>query len=226
MRPTVLKRENIALQDKIAAFQEIFALLEDMPQAAARDIIQQLQNGSDPVVLLASIQGRQLGTLPSAQATVRAMLPPIQSDCEFELLIRHPNAFPALNLTQYAQRTGNTLAGPGDAWTWNSSSSNISSIETSSKSNLEPDFLIGASNDCTRSDKGSSHVAPQYFDPRLNDLEIGFWTTVSITNIEAAGAISSYLEVQHHVCGVFDAQLFIRDLVQFSFEFCSPFMVS
>lgn len=73
----------------------------------------------------------------------------------------------------------------------------------------------------------TSNVATtKHFDPELVHFNIDFWTTVDISNVHAAEAISHYLETQHPVYGVFDAGLFVRDLIKPSFEFCSPFLVS
>lgn len=79
MRPMVLKREKIQFREKIVAFKQILLLLENMPPTAARDTLERLKNGSDPAALLKTLQGYQFKTVPSAQDTVRAMLPPIDS---------------------------------------------------------------------------------------------------------------------------------------------------
>jgi hypothetical protein len=236
MRPTVLKRENIVLREKIAAFQDIIARLGSVPPDAAQDILQRLRTGSDPITLLKSIQGQQLESVPSAQGAARAILPvypPIQSNCEFELLIRHPNAFPTLDLSKRAQRIGNTFTSPSVAsWTLDSSSSSDSSRAVSADPNqfmtphVEEGFSFASIGDIQQLEGAADSAAPQYFDPRLAHLQIAFWTTVPITNEQAARAISCYFEVQHPIWGVFDAGLFVRDLVEFRFEFCSPLMVS
>ena len=68
---------------------------------------------------------------------------------------------------------------------------------------------------------------PQPFcDARLHKLEIGFWTRVAIPNQLAASAISFYLENDHPITGFFDADLFVRDLVELRLTFCSAFLVS
>ena len=63
-------------------------------------------------------------------------------------------------------------------------------------------------------------------DPRLNQISIGYWTKVLISNEFAAGAISAYLNTDHALLGFFDADLFLSDLVQQRFDYCSPFLVS
>ncbi|KAI8943582.1 hypothetical protein NX059_001577 [Plenodomus lindquistii] len=230
MRPTILKRENIELREKLAAFKDLLLHIENVPQHAAQDILQRLKAGSDPISLLKTVQGQQFDVVPSAQHTVRAMLPPLQSNCEFELLIRHPNAYPAFDLAKLSQSAGTTLASPSVPWTLNMASSvqpssDVSHIDTAAK-------VVEGHNSAKTNTGNASGITmagsttAQYFDPRLASLNIDFWTTVDISNSQAAEAISFYLESQHSVCAVFDAGLFVQDLVNLSFEFCSPFLVS
>lgn len=232
MRPTVLKRENIVLREKIAAFQGIINRLGALPPHSVQDILQRLKSGSDPVTLLKTIQGHQLDVVPSAHDATLALLPPLQSNTEFELLIRHPNAFPALDLSKQAQNFGNTFAGPSTPMWSQSSSSSASSRAVSAdpglpkSSGIQPTFSFPNTSDNRAPEKSQGPAKHLYFDARLSFLEVSFWTTVSITNGQAAQAISCYLEVQHHIWGVFDAGLFVRDLIGFGFQFCSPFMVS
>jgi hypothetical protein len=63
-------------------------------------------------------------------------------------------------------------------------------------------------------------------DPRLHDLEIGFWTLVPIGNVLAARAISLYLKTDHPLLGLFEPTLFISDLVDKRNGFCSPAIVN
>lgn len=232
MRPTVLKRENIVLREKIAAFQGIINRLGALPPHSVQDILQRLKSGSDPVTLLKTIQGHQLDVVPSAHDATLALLPPLQSNTEFELLIRHPNAFPALDLSKQAQNFGNTFAGPSTPMWSQSSSSSASSRAVSAdpglpkSSGIQPTFSFPNTSDNRAPEKSEGPAKHSYFDARLSFLEVSFWTTVPITNGQAAQAISCYLEVQHHIWGVFDAGLFVRDLIGFGFQFCSPFMVS
>lgn len=72
----------------------------------------------------------------------------------------------------------------------------------------------------------SSEDLPQYSEARLSKLRIDFWTTVDLSNDAAAEAISAYLEHQHPVWGPFDARLFLHDLIELRFDFCSAFMVN
>ena len=64
------------------------------------------------------------------------------------------------------------------------------------------------------------------FSPRLEDLDISMWTDVSISNDLAADIISSYLDLDHHIWGLFDVELFLEDLLEQRERFCSSFMVN
>lgn len=65
-----------------------------------------------------------------------------------------------------------------------------------------------------------------YIDERLHRLQIGYWTSVPISNDFAATVISSYLKVDHLFYAFFDADLFLQSLVNQETTFCGPFLVS
>lgn len=232
MRPTVLKRENIVLREKIAAFQEIVRHIESLPQHAVREILQSLRDGSDPINLLKTIQSQQMKVVPSAMDTARALMPQIPSKTEFELMIRHPDVFPVLDLSSQAQHMGTTLASTSALPSVlhpspSSSCQDVSAQPGSSKfAEHKAEFSFSNIRDFSSLEDQSNSAKSEYFDSRLSTLEISFWTTVPITNTQASTAISCYLEVQHPIWGVFDASLFVKDLIGFGFQFCSPFMVS
>jgi hypothetical protein len=83
--------------------------------------------------------------------------------------------------------------------------------------------MVSSGNDLR---KTGPEPASTYYDKRLAKLNIEFWTTVRVTNHYAASAISLYLETDHPVFGLFDAELFIIDLIDRKFSYCSPFLVS
>jgi hypothetical protein len=65
-----------------------------------------------------------------------------------------------------------------------------------------------------------------YYDERLADLDISFWTDIKMDNTLAAEAITIYLRTDHPILGVFDPYLFIQDLVEKRQRYCSRFLVS
>jgi len=67
---------------------------------------------------------------------------------------------------------------------------------------------------------------PSYCDERLHRLEISNWTSITINNDFAARVISLYLETDHPILGLFDADLFLDNLISGKLHFCSPLLVS
>lgn len=205
MRPTILKRENITLREKLVALQEIFEHLQGRTQHVAHDTVQRLGAGANPSDVLKTLRGELPHTTLSEQATARAVLPAVHSDCELELFVRHPKAYLAVDLPEVAPDTVSSLFQEG-----RSSYAYVNQIEDG-KSTSKP------------SDR------PRYCDPRLERLNIGFWTSVPLTNEQAASAISLYIETHHPIWSFFDASQFISDLVDCrtdSKSTCSPIMVS
>jgi hypothetical protein len=205
MRPTILKRENIALREKLVAFQDIFEHLLSRTEHVSHDTVQRLSAGTEPSDVLKTLRGELPHAMLSEQAAARAILPPVHSDGELELLVRHPKAYCALDLPVVAHDTVSSLFLGGE-----SSHEHLSQLERV-QSTKEP----------------SDH--PKYCDARLEKLNIEFWTSVPLTNEDAASAISLYLETHHPVWCFFDASQFLGDLTSCRIDSestCSPLMVS
>lgn len=205
MRPTVLKRENITLREKLVAFQEIFEHLQGRAQHVAHSSMQRLSAGDDPSDVLKTLRGELPHATVSEQSAARAMLPPVHSDGEFELLVRHPKAYYAFDLPTVAQDTVSSLFRGGQT-----SHEHFSQLEL------------------VKSTAQSSNF-PKYCDPRLEALNISFWSSVPVTDDLAASAISLYLETHHPIWSFFDASQFIDDLIQCrtdSHSTCTPLLVS
>ncbi|KAF3000829.1 hypothetical protein E8E13_006783 [Curvularia kusanoi] len=205
MRPTVLKRENIALREKLAAFQDIFEHLQARSEHVTNDSMKRLGAGDDPSDVLKTLRGELPRAVLSEQSAARAMLPPIHSDGELELLVRHPKAYYAIDLPVVAQETVSSLFRGGQ-----SSYDHISHLGLV-KTTANP----------------SDH--PRYCDSRLGKLNISFWTSVPVADDLAASAISLYIETHHPIWSFFDASKFIEDLIECrtdSTSTCSPLLVS
>ncbi|KAB5531442.1 hypothetical protein GE09DRAFT_1252159 [Coniochaeta sp. 2T2.1] len=77
------------------------------------------------------------------------------------------------------------------------------------------------------SDGAAGNNPPQtYCDARLSQVDFRKWMSVSIDNDLAAGAVSHYLEIDHAIHGLFDADLFLHDLCNGDNNFCSPTLVN
>ncbi|PVH93023.1 hypothetical protein DM02DRAFT_677109 [Periconia macrospinosa] len=215
MRPIHLKRQNIALQEKVDAFQQITHLMKDMPPTTVQDTIQQLLTGSNPVATLQTLTGKSITAGPSEQHVARTFYPRVNSPLELELLVRHPRAYPSISSSR-AQIPTLSRFNPS-----------LDGLSLAFRQNFRQDVVKEPPFPPT--DPGSeqdSESLPRYFDMQLSRLKIEFWTTVDLSNETAVKAISAYLEHQHPVWGPFEARLFLRDLVELRFDFCSAFMVN
>lgn len=59
-----------------------------------------------------------------------------------------------------------------------------------------------------------------------SSLKIEYWTNVRISNEFAAAVISLYLKTEHPTLGLFDSDLFHRDLTAYQHNYCSPFLAN
>lgn len=63
-------------------------------------------------------------------------------------------------------------------------------------------------------------------DARLGQFEVHGWLQTRVSTEFAAHAISFYLTTEHPILGLFDADLFLDDLVAQKTDFCSPLLLS
>lgn len=57
-------------------------------------------------------------------------------------------------------------------------------------------------------------------------IAIRDWTQVTISDQLAARVLSHYLVTDHPILALFDADLFLQDLVARQTDFCSPLLVN
>ncbi|KAF9691989.1 hypothetical protein EKO04_009947 [Ascochyta lentis] len=198
--PTMaLKSEVETLRRLLQDHTEFLESMRNASDDEALSIIQQLRLTEDVSAVLSSHQGR-IGCTNriSEHASARAAIPSTESGIEFELVMLHPTAYPALvppNPSSIA--SASLIREP------------ISDANTSS-SNTSPPPL-------------ESHT---YCDPRLERLSVKYWTRIPIDDRLAARALSHFIQVDHPILGFFDADLFLRDLVEQRLNFCSSFLFS
>jgi hypothetical protein len=63
-------------------------------------------------------------------------------------------------------------------------------------------------------------------DDRLQHVNFAHWTEVAISDAVAADIISLYLELDYPVMPLFNADLFLDDLVNQRTDFCCRFLIS
>lgn len=221
-----LRRENKALNDLIDH-------LRTVPADQAQTVLQQVRSSASPQSILRDFQeGKLLVLQPSQRATALAALPPVHTETELKLMIDHPTAYPALDLTRKAILNKTTLLDsarvlahdlPPDSPSDSPYMTHAAASSSSRAVGESPQEILSAQAEPNLETDGT---APHHIDPLLDDLRIQYWTTVDVTDEFAASAISLYLANDHPVLGIFDAPLFVRDLVERRDECCSSFLVT
>jgi hypothetical protein len=107
-----------------------------------------------------------------------------------------------------------------------------------STSTIKPSyFLLRAARNVHSICPGSSSSARTYHDIdsvanasksdlRLRKVHFSRWTTVPIEDSDARRLMAHYLETDHPILGLFDAELFLDGLSTYSHTFCSDFLVN
>ncbi|KAF4996370.1 hypothetical protein FGRMN_4530 [Fusarium graminum] len=217
--------------------RDVLELLMSLPEDEALAAHRQLRSTSNLSDALSSLQGSMHGRhQPSSIRTAQAISPPTSSSLEFELTVRHPVAYPTVfpldlpsliadprlrPVQRPSQTQGLLLEGssPSDTMSPSTSSSNDQSGTTPSYQSFERP-------DVKREEDPVGPRHDQHCDERLHQLQIGYWTGVSIGDEVAANAISHYLQSNHPIFGLFDPDLFIHSLVHRQHQYCSPFLVN
>jgi len=191
-----LKQNYSALKAELDDLHGLLDSLRLSSEDTAQAILQRLRTSGDVPVVLN--QFRSFSVLPrlSEQDLARAHLPPTHSGKELELLARHPAAYPTLDPA-------------------------VDRVLTKGL----PEAFAGDQPREVAVTTGPQ-LKDKYCDPRLALLKIKFWSTVPVSDEYAASVISFYLETDHAIYGLFDADLFVADLIGGQMRFCSAFLVN
>jgi hypothetical protein len=225
---------------KIPQIQEtdrgVLTDLKNAPVDTAWAVLQQLRSSPNPSAVLRSFKWGPPNNPNSERHTAPGTLPPVQSDLDFELMVNNSEAYPMLDVPDGGVISeasfsvsggspgldlGAVLGTPTSTFSWQ----NLL-LDVPATTGVEEKGF--SSSDSSPSGAGPSNSQPAllYYDARLSNLDIAFWTTVPCSNHVAADAISMYLEINHPMMGLFDVDLFIDDLISHSFSNCSPFLVN
>ena len=240
-----LKRQINDLRHTSQDLQELITLLTYVPENVAYDVLKRLRLTGDVASVLESMKGYtfvQGSQVLSEQATARSVIPLVQSTMELQLMVRHPVLYPVFDPS---------LSSPLGSIATRSRTPVVQEERLSS--NKPPPFTVSSSSNSSstlytraepiaRSPEGASALQIDQMPPstarfgpdknanlcddRLNNLVIGYWTKVPITDALAARLISMYLETEHPFWGLFDPDLFVTDLVEHRLRFCSPLLAS
>ncbi|RFN54198.1 conidial development protein fluffy [Fusarium flagelliforme] len=137
------------------------------------------------------------------------MSPPGFSALESELTARHQNAYPYLS--------------PVD----------VSNIELEAFATLVPGPIgngamaeLNAAADMTNETSIWGPASLPTTQDDFRSLDMSYWTTIPISNELATTVITAYLAENHAMFGLFDAELFLDDLLARKLNFCSAFLVN
>lgn len=198
--PTMALKSKVEnLERRLQEHVDFLERIRNAPEDEALSLVRQLRSTQNVSALLLSHQGCFGGTSQlSEHASAVAVMPSIGSGIESEMsMIQPPTAY-------------HFIVSP-----------NPSSVTSASLANGPASLSVATSSGSTSLPSSEPHA---YCDPRLEHLSVEFWTRIPIDDRLAAQAISHFVELDHHVLGFFNADLFLRDLIQQGLTFCSSFL--
>lgn len=220
--------EGGALRKAGEEARSIVELLRSVPYDEAVELLQKLRGGSPPTPAAtpSTTVVRKPPSIPPpipAHFYVRSVIPPTRNNLEFELVVRHPIAYPTLLPIPIESLPIDVLLHP----------SQIRRLQVPSISLPSPQGVITPAALDMRHDRSKSPslaleaaIVRPLIDNRLLDVDITYWTNVPISVDLAARVISLYLEIDYPVLPLFNAELFLEDFLQGRPNFCSHFLVS
>lgn len=220
------------LERQLDERNKLIDLLQNLPEHAAADAFRRLRSMSDISAILDTLGGSMHSRYnPSVVRAAWDTAPTTESAVEFELMALNQLAYPTMppldiqflrrflensasgawsakgderDENLFSTRGAPTGLGKGTAFGQNTATGNLQSV-------------------------GAKQILPPlpsiFCDERLHQLDITYWSATPVTNEYAAKLLSSYLERDHAVMGVFDADLFVGDLVACRSRLCSSFLV-
>lgn len=210
---------------------DFLGLLASVPPEEALDMLIELRSHSDvPTALKHAKFSRDLQEYDQPSF----FPPPDQESTEFELMTRHPILYPVSVPLDFPQAT--TRSRPQHQ---TEQAAELEPYGVQSEASLSPYWLSGYK-DSTESPIGDIPMSldpsvgqefdiPQLralYDHRLESVNFSNWTSASVSDLEAARAISEYLRLDHPILGFFNADLFLDDLSSNGSRFCSSLLVN
>ncbi|KAG6355116.1 hypothetical protein INS49_004197 [Diaporthe citri] len=193
------------------------------------DLLHQLKSLPEEEAVALLLLVRSGARVNENLVTARSIPLPSRTSVEFELMHRHPILYPAvatldsleikvsdLRTLPYRDHESETAARP----------SKLSSRRPSSRGPSPAQRGLQRRPSSPGPSAASDRDPPQLCDQRLRHIRVLNWTQVPISNDLAARLISFYLTVDHPILGLFDADLFLGDLVAHKTEFCCPLLLS
>ncbi|KAF6822125.1 Activator of stress genes 3 [Colletotrichum musicola] len=227
---------------------ELLGILRSLSDDQVGDVLQQLRSGKDASNIVSALRGQLHSSydVPS-HGILLSVPPPDQNSLEFELMVRHAIAYspwaptelphmdfelsskPNQNLDVDIPSTGvppMSEDAPSPLLPADSESSSSGRIwSTPRDSSLSLSLSVDSQSKAGSCETGLVDMPP-LCDERLHKLDISAWSNVPVLNEAAKRALSLHLETDHSIMALFDADLFLDDLVSGSARFCSRLLVS
>ncbi|KAJ0108827.1 c6 transcription factor [Diaporthe amygdali] len=187
------------------------------------DILHRLKTLPEDEAVALFIQLRSGARVNDNVVTARSIPAPSRTSLEFELIHRHPILYPVVTAAESPEIevSGLRVLPYQEHESESTGSRKPSSTRRPSSLRSSPTKA-----GFRRPSSPEPSVPLELCDERLKHIRIRNWTQISISNQLAASLISFYLTVDHPILGLFDADLFLGDLVAHKTEFCSPLLLS
>lgn len=221
-RPAVQSQSQV--RKRIGGDQnDLLSRLRTLPLAEATELLKSIRHDHDALSLYQSTSPSSRPQTPglpirppiSEHDVLRSLLPSTPNGFEFELTVRHAISFPTLIPISVTSPSMENIVKP-------TLIHQLGLPRTQSPQDLFTDkhLIVEPSPPlhCTYPSNQINH--------RLRHIDISKWTDVPISNDLAVRVVSHYLDVDHPVLPLFDADLFLNDLVQQRSDFCSRLLVS
>lgn len=237
---TMARKNQIEqLRGELEDANRVLQSMQNVPEEEAVALLRQLRSASDVSHMRSSMEGAISLQRPSDLETSRSILPSTKSKMEFELTMLSKLVYPSLAPIEANSidvdgllRLSSRASGSRPATALELMNEDSMSDIGLSDEQIDPALLISGTSSYDSGLLADEHAVPfsgpllpiQYCDARLCDLKASYWTKIPVSNDFAATVISFYLENEHPVLGLFDADLFLRDLVEYRLDNCSSFL--
>ncbi|KAL0931318.1 C6 zinc finger domain containing protein [Colletotrichum truncatum] len=204
---------------------ELLSLLRDSSDEQALEALRGFKEGKESGEITSSLRSMpSVGLGLSQIALNRAIIPPTRSSLEFELMVRHPVAYPAWAPVEASKLDLDYLLLPSKIL-WN----RTNPIVTSDLPGLSASYPSSESSLAKEDSTGYGLVGPtnppSVYDERLLELDNSKWTSLPVTKEFAVTVLSLYLEADHPMMPLFDIDVFLDGLLGKN-PFCSRLLVN
>lgn len=201
----ILKKRIIGLESDLDRHGHLIKRLRCAPHEEALQLLAQIRDPADPLSTMFSTMEEDAGSSnrPSpVTLTDDSGLSPGMATISTELPVLHSMVYTPLAFDEDVDMPTGTLDPPF------------------------PDSRRGSGVEGERRSTTKLEEPDMYRDPRLQDLDVAFWTTVNISRDDAVAAISFFLQADHAILGLFDANNILDDLSTNRLRYCTPFLCS